>query len=200
MKIDNLTDQLWHVRDSDKATKADFKEALERAFETLDGERNAILHKRLNEYTDSYCSAKKELRQLTAQLAAARDALLAVKFSVTETGDCNSRSLLEKVHQVLATPSPAADALLQDRERAIELLKESREYIAACFRAMSLSNDVMQIEKLEIQLRLAGLKDGIGVRLQDFIAARQVKATQEEAEFDDNPTHHEGNPADYGDS
>lgn len=31
MNIDNLTDQLWHMRDSDRATKADFKAALERA-------------------------------------------------------------------------------------------------------------------------------------------------------------------------
>lgn len=54
---------------------------------------------------------------------------------------------------------------------AIQLLKESRECIAACFRTIAASDDKMIIDRLELQLALAGVKDGIGVRLQNFIAA-----------------------------
>jgi hypothetical protein len=54
---------------------------------------------------------------------------------------------------------------------AIALLKESRECIAACFRTMAVSSDPMEMDRLEMQLALAGVKNGIGVRLQNFIAA-----------------------------
>jgi hypothetical protein len=54
---------------------------------------------------------------------------------------------------------------------AISLLKESRECIAACFRTIAASDDKMIMDRLEMQLALAGVKDGIGVRLQNFIAS-----------------------------
>lgn len=54
---------------------------------------------------------------------------------------------------------------------AIQLLMESRECIAACFRTIAASSDKMIMDRLEMELELAGVKNGIGVRLQDFIAA-----------------------------
>jgi hypothetical protein len=54
---------------------------------------------------------------------------------------------------------------------AISLLKESRECIAACFRTIAASDDKMIMDRLEMQLALAGVEHGIGVRLQNFIKA-----------------------------
>jgi hypothetical protein len=53
---------------------------------------------------------------------------------------------------------------------AIALLKESRECIAACFRTIAASDDKMIMDRLEMQLALVGVKNGIGVRLQNFIS------------------------------
>lgn len=52
---------------------------------------------------------------------------------------------------------------------AIELLKESRECIAACFRTMYQSTDKTEVDRLECEFKISGVKDGIGVRIQDFI-------------------------------
>jgi len=69
---------------------------------------------------------------------------------------------------------------------AIALLKESRECIAACFRTIAASDDKMIMDRLEIGLVVAGVKNSIGVRLQNFIAAfssRSSKAAEQPKDF-----------------
>lgn len=58
-------------------------------------------------------------------------------------------------------------------EVAVQLLKESRECIAACFRTIAASDDRMIMGRLEMELALAEVKHGIGVRLQNFIAEQE---------------------------
>jgi glycosyltransferase A (GT-A) superfamily protein (DUF2064 family) len=67
--------------------------------------------------------------------------------------------------------SAKTERLLED---AIALLKESRECIAACFRTIAASDDQMIMDRLEMQLALAGVEDGIVARLQNFIAWLRV--------------------------
>jgi hypothetical protein len=62
---------------------------------------------------------------------------------------------------------------------AIQLLRDSRECIAACFRAIASSDDEMIMDRLQIQLAVAGVKNGIGVRIQDFIAANDSALQQQ---------------------
>ncbi len=66
---------------------------------------------------------------------------------------------------------------------AIALLKESREAIAACFRVIAVTKeDPTIIARLEFELKRAAVKDGIGVRLQDFIAANEKLSHAAESE------------------
>jgi hypothetical protein len=71
--------------------------------------------------------------------------------------------------------------LAAEREKvvyALQLLMESSECIAACFRTIAASDDKMIMDKLEMNLALAGVKNGIGVRLQAAIADDAIALTK----------------------
>ncbi len=70
--------------------------------------------------------------------------------------------------------------LVSRREDALQLLMESRECIAACFRAIASSDDKMIMDRLEINLGLSGVKYGIGVRIQNFV--RSVREERDRLE------------------
>lgn len=56
---------------------------------------------------------------------------------------------------------------------AVELLTESREACAACFRVIAATTDPTIIDRLDAELKMAGVKEGFGVRIQNFIAANE---------------------------
>ncbi len=74
---------------------------------------------------------------------------------------------MSMLHKMEPEPKPAQEE--DRREDALQLLMESRECIAACFRAMSASDDKKIMDRLEMNLALAGVKHGIGVRIQNFV-------------------------------
>lgn len=55
-------------------------------------------------------------------------------------------------------------------QRAVELLTEAREASAACFRVIAATEDKTITHRLETELRNAGVKEGFGVRMQNFLA------------------------------
>jgi hypothetical protein len=59
---------------------------------------------------------------------------------------------------------------------AVELLTEAREACAACFRVIAATNDPTITERLDTELKMAGVKEGFGVRIQNFIAANDQRS------------------------
>jgi hypothetical protein len=54
---------------------------------------------------------------------------------------------------------------------AVELLTEAREACAACFRVIAATSDPTITDRLDTELKMAGVKPGFGLRIQKFIAA-----------------------------
>lgn len=70
-------------------------------------------------------------------------------------------------HSKTSDPAVGSTRLLA----AVELLKENREACAACFRVMAQTHDPTIMHRLNAELSRAGVKQGFGVRTQDFISA-----------------------------
>lgn len=63
---------------------------------------------------------------------------------------------------------------MMNKTTAISLLKESRETIAACFRVIAATDDPTITTRLEWELLQAGVENGMGVRIQNWIKAAET--------------------------
>ena len=68
-------------------------------------------------------------------------------------------------------PQPAVAS--SDLLAAVGLLKEMREACAACMRVIAQTPDPTIMDRLGVELRKAGVREGFGVRTQNFIAANE---------------------------
>ena len=78
------------------------------------------------------------------------------------------------------TEKPQSVVASSDLLAAVELLKEMREACAACFRVIAQTEDPTIMERFDAELSKCGVKEGFGVRTQDFIAAKLICALSAE--------------------